>query len=369
MDRSIRRALYTVLVAGGLVVVGASTAHAAGEGLLDPVTQGTTETSQEAADTRGDPDAPGDVAPPAGTEDELAETPAEDFDADTDVDTEVDRDVDAGLVGDIVGRDGILDSLVHVDVAGVVDGTLGENGLVSDLLGVPPTDIEVPLPEVPLPEEPGTEEPGTEEPGTEEPGTEEPGTEEPGTEEPGTEEPGTEEPGTEEPGVEEPGVDLPGTTPPGSGHHPGGSETPRGNVTPTRLDHDVDSTGSGPGKTSGRHGVTSQSLPASAPDAARDLLADSTANSGSTDGDDSVDIGWGDDAKPAPAPSEYDGTILPGGLSESLHDTLPEPAEVAEPVVVPGTANIQPGHLITGQLSLISLLLGLGIAVLRLRRR
>jgi hypothetical protein len=80
-----------------------------------------------------------------------------------------------------------------------------------------------------------------------------------------------------------------------------------------------------------------------------------------------VDIGWGD--KSGPAPSSYEGSYLPGGLGDDLNITTEPEAEVeAAPVMVPDTLP-EPGHMITGQLSLISLLLGLGIAALRTRRR
>ena len=55
MDRNIRRALYTALVVGGLMLVAASAAQAAGEGRPDPATQGATDTVE------------GDLPPFAGT--------------------------------------------------------------------------------------------------------------------------------------------------------------------------------------------------------------------------------------------------------------------------------------------------------------
>jgi hypothetical protein len=88
-----------------------------------------------------------------------------------------------------------------------------------------------------------------------------------------------------------------------------------------------------------------------------------------------IDIGWGDTR--GVAPEDYDGGILSGGLTDGLNATViqPEPAPEpegeteAEPVMVPGATPVLAGHMFTGQLSLISLLLGLGIAVLRVRRR
>ncbi|WP_275005186.1 hypothetical protein, partial [Promicromonospora iranensis] len=192
MDKYFRRALYTALVAGGLMVVGASSAHAAAGGLLDPATQGATDVVEDDATVRGDLDAPPGELTPAmspksaepGTDEGVGEK---------------------GLVGDLVGREGIVGSLLRADVVGVVEGTLGKDGLVDSLLTGDRSDG---------PEQPGTGEPGTEDPGTD-PGTGEPGTEEPGTGEPGTGEPGTEEPGTGEPGTEEPGTEEPGTGEPG----------------------------------------------------------------------------------------------------------------------------------------------------------
>jgi hypothetical protein len=84
-----------------------------------------------------------------------------------------------------------------------------------------------------------------------------------------------------------------------------------------------------------------------------------------------VDISWGD--KQRVDPEDYDGSILYGDLGDGLSATVEEPEPddrtEAEPVLVPGGTPVQAGHMFTGQLSLISLLLGLGIAVLRVRRR
>jgi hypothetical protein len=375
MDKNFRRVLYTALVAGGLMVVGASSAHAAEEGLLDPVTQGAIDSVEEEPAARGDLHAL--ESAPAGTEADVANAGA---DAD-----------DKDLVGDLVGREGIIGSLLDADVAGVVDGALGKDGLVDDLLtgGVDEPGTEEPGTEEPGTEEPGTEEPGTEEPGTEEPGTEEPGTEEPGTEEPGTEEPGTEEPGTEEPGTEEPGTEQPGTEEPGTdgpgtdrpgtggpgtgrpgsgGGHEGGPRAERPSTGWSGTD--VHTPGTGDGQMTGSVTLGGELGTVS--------LTSSGGEDDDTSGSDTrrghpgegVDIGWGD--KSSPVPRTYEGSYLSGGLGEDLQVTTEPEAEAeaeAAPVMVPDDALPEPGHMITGQLSLISLLLGLGIAALRTRRR
>jgi hypothetical protein len=385
MDKNFRRVLYTALVAGGLMVVGASSAHAAEEGLLDPVTQGAVDSVEEEPATRGDLDAV--ESAPAGTGADAADASAA-----------TDR---KGLVGDLVGREGIIGSLLEADVAGVVDGALGEDGLVDDLLtgGVEEPGTEEPGTEEPGTEEPGTEEPGTEEPGTEEPGTEEPGTEEPGTEEPGTEEPGTEEPGTEEPGTEEPGTEEPGTEEPGTeepgSEEPGtdgpGTDRPgtggSGTGRPGSSDDesgprterpstgwsgtdgpDVHTPGAGHGQMTGSVTLggeygTGVSLTSNGDEG--DTAGSGTGRDHTGKG---VDIGWGD--KSGPAPKTYEGSYLPGGLGDDLNVTTEPEAEVeAAPVMVPDANLPETGHMITGQLSLISLLLGLGIAALRTRRR
>ena len=80
-----------------------------------------------------------------------------------------------------------------------------------------------------------------------------------------------------------------------------------------------------------------------------------------------VDISWGD--KAVVVPTAYDGTILSGGLGDGFYGTLTGLDGQAAPVVVPGDTLAQTGPLITGQLALVSLLLGLGIVALRMRRR
>jgi hypothetical protein len=364
MDKNFRLVLYTALVAGGLMVVGASSAHAAEEGLLDPVTQGAADPVAEEPAARGDLDAL--ESAPAGTGADAADAGAV-----TD---------GKGLVDDLVGREGIVGSLLEADVAGVVDGTLGEDGLVDDLLT---GGVDEPGTEEPGTEEPGTEEPGTEEPGTEEPGTEEPGTEEPGTEEPGTEEPGTEEPGTEEPGTEEPGTDGPGTDRPGTGGSgtgrpgngggdAGGPRTERPSTGWSGTDGpDVHTPAAGNGQMTGSvtlGGEYGTSVGASSTSGADEDDDSAESDTGRDHSGDGVDIGWGD--KSGPASRAYEGSYLSGGLGEDLGITTEPEAEVeAAPVMVPDDTLAEPGHMITGQLSLISLLLGLGIAALRTRRR
>ncbi|GAA4691681.1 hypothetical protein APR04_004778 [Promicromonospora umidemergens] len=353
MDRNIRRVLYTALVAGGLVVVGASSAYAAGDGLSDPV------------------------------------------------------------------------------VAAVVDGTLGGDGLVDDLLtGGLPGGAEGLLPEGPDTGQPGTDEPGTdpgtdgpgtidppgtEEPGTEEPGTEEPGTGEPGTGEPGTGEPGTGEPGTGEPGADAPGADRPGTGRPGSGGpgadhgtdrpgtggHDAGPRTERPGTGKPGTDgpditepHTTEPRTAQPRTTEPHTGYSGGELPSGG---AAGPIVVGPGSGGSSTGtpstDDSgpraqedhgrpaatpgpgeslpaggVDLAWG--GKAGPVLTSSSGTMLAGGLDEDLRGTSTEPEAEAEPAQqVPDASLAETGHMITGQLSLISLLLGLGIAALRMRRR
>jgi hypothetical protein len=93
------------------------------------------------------------------------------------------------------------------------------------------------------------------------------------------------------------------------------------------------------------------------------------SDTGQGDSDEGVDIGWGDKSGTVPT-TTYDGSYLSGGLGDDLQvTTTPEAEAKAAPVMVPDDAVTETGHMITGQLSLISLLLGLGIAALRTRRR
>lgn len=88
----------------------------------------------------------------------------------------------------------------------------------------------------------------------------------------------------------------------------------------------------------------------------------------------SVDIGWGDKDEDRTVGSEEGAPQ--GDLIDGLRDMVPETGpelggqdEAVGPVPVPGDAPVRTSHILTGQLSLISLLLGLGIAALRMRRR
>ena len=372
MDRNIRRVLYTALVAGGLVVVGASSAYAAGDGLLDPVTQETTGTTEEAPAARGGLDAADGVSP-AGARADAAGADA------------VGTNGDAGVVDDLVGPEGIVRSLLSADVAAVVDGTLGDDGLVDDLVtGGTPGGVEGPLPEGPDTGQPGTDEPATEEPATEEPGTDPvtgspgtidpPGTDEPGTDEPGTDGSGAERPGSgghdagpraDRPGTGRPGTDRPDTTEPRTteprtGHS--GGELPSGApaepiaVGPGAGDPGSSGTPGTPDSVPGaqeHHGT-----PAAAPRPGEYLPAEG------------VDLAWGGTAGPVPTSSS--GTMLASeDLDRRRRAISTEPEAEAEPAqqVVPDATLAETGHMITGQLSLVSLLLGLGIAALRMRRR
>lgn len=402
MDTNFRRVLYTALVAGGLVVVGASSAHAAEERLLEPASRTAVDPVAGSAAARDDLGAAVEVREAEGAATGGAGlpvgTPADGIAADP---ADAGREGERGLVAGIVGPDGILGSLTDGDVAGVVDGALGADGLVDDLLGgLPGTDV-------PVPEEPGAGVPGTGGPGAD-PGTDGPGTDpgtDPGTGGPGTDEPGTDEPGTGGPGSEEPVTGRPGTD---------GPEPGTGTVRPGFVRPDTGAgTGAGTGTTGdlgnfpgdrgteGPEVVLTDAIPDGrgssvpavdvidlSPPSTEDLdargagteqpradePADTTADERDADRDrteEGIDISWGD--KESVDPGDYDGSILYGDLSDGLSATVvePEPEDrtEAEPVMVPGDATIQAGHMFTGQLSLISLLLGLGIAVLRMRRR
>ncbi|GAB2498017.1 hypothetical protein GCM10027063_41810 [Promicromonospora xylanilytica] len=379
MDRNFRRVLYTALVAGGLAVVGASSAHAAGEGPPDPVTQETTATTEHASVTGGDLDA---ATSPAATG---AETQG----------AGVGTSDETGLADDVVGPDGIVRSLLSADLADVVDGTLGEDGLVDDLLtGVPSGDDEAPLPE-----EPGTDAPGAVDP----PGTDEPGTDEPGTDEPGTDEPGTDTPGTDEPGTDKPGTDKPGTAGPGrpgtGSHDPGprpahpgagdeGTDAPADSHAPKPRTPESGTTEprtTEPRTTEPRTGYSggypvSAGTPGAIPvghvpsDSAVPARAAVQPVRGTAEpmGEhplvQGVDLTWG--ATGGSVPTSSSGSIRSGDMDDRPHRPVTEP--VAEPVarrVVPDADLAETGHMITGQLSLISLLMGLGIAALRTRRR
>jgi hypothetical protein len=81
-----------------------------------------------------------------------------------------------------------------------------------------------------------------------------------------------------------------------------------------------------------------------------------------------IDIGWGDRADGV-RQAAYDGSILSGGLRDMVTGPEPDVDVEAEPMTALGDPLVRPDHMLTGQLTLISLLMGLGIAVLRIRRR
>ncbi|MEV0895088.1 hypothetical protein [Promicromonospora sp. NPDC050262] len=379
MHKNFRRALYTALVTGGLVVVGAASAYAAGDGLPDPA-QGAPETIEGAASPAAAPEGlAGDTA-----EGDAAVTPADDA-------------TELAPAGDAA------ESVVHTDISGVVeevlDGTLGEDGLVDGLLeGLLPVETEVPGGE-PGAGEPGTDEPGTDEPGTEAPGAGEPGTDEPGT--PGTDQPngpGTDQPGTD-PGTDGPGILDPGILDPDAGDpdvvEPGAGEPGPGEPATGGPGRDTLGTGgSRPGHETelpgahvpgiahptgdrsgtaapGAFGAPGQAAPGSA-DAADADAADAAPSGDRVQDVDAeqagVDISWGD--KAVVVPTTNGGAILSGGPGAGyLIGTSTGLDGQVVPVDVPGETLAQTGPMITGQLALVSLLLGLGIVVLRMRRR
>jgi hypothetical protein len=346
LDKNFRRVLYIALVVGGLVVVDASSAYAAEEGLLDPVTQGVTDKAEGVATTGSALDAVVVDAPQAGNG---VDATAGDRPAEGAPYLDDDFADDAVLLG-------VLGSFSRADVTGVLDGPLGEDGLVDGLLeGVLPTDIEVLGPDQPGPDQQGTGEPGTDEPGMGKPGTD------PGTVDPGTDGPGKDGPGSVGTGAHGPGADRRGAN--GSGFRTRGGETPSVAMA-SRTGTGAGAVG-GPGYSTAGYdtaAVTGSDDPADAgespdgPDADRDLPVGG------------VDLSWGDKSDVVPA-AAYDGMILPGGLGDGLRGTLTGLDGQAAPVVVPGETLAQTGPLITGQLALVSLLLGLGLAVLRTRRR
>lgn len=404
MDRFIRRALCTALVAGGLAAVGASAAHAAEAAPAEIA-------AAEAADAAAVPGARADRT---------------------------------HLVDGLTAVHGVLGALARADVAGVVAGVLGEGDAANDLLpdapaepgldepgaddpaadgpGAEPAPAEPgkePAAEVPGAGEPGTDEPGTDEPNTDEPGTgpglgvpgvdlpgadlpgtDLPGTPDPATEEPSTDDPATEEPGTDEPVTDEPGagiVDLPGLDGPGRPGHGGhqdtdgspGTDRPDagGAVHGHRPGSTTDRTGTVPGvelTSMGRHDLTSPSAPSSTSPVRRtadvpvvEVPAADEPPSAEPPSDErrdgSVDLRWGDGGPLPDRPMHGEGS-LSGDLSRSFLGSTVEPSpsstpDEEEPVPAPGDKPLLMGHMFTGQLSLISLLLGLGIAALRTRRR
>lgn len=389
MERNIRRALYTALVAGGLVVVGASSAYAAVEGLPDhPVTQGTTHPVEtgtvETGTAEGTGPAGGVLEPvavgasPAG---EAADAGPTDNDAvvpDAAVvpsapaaDVPVpyvpvpDGGAVDGVADDIAGRDGIVGSILEGDVTGVVEGALGEEGLVDGLLeGVPPIVIEVPELDAP-----GTLDPGAEDPGTGEPGTEEPAPHAPGT---GGHDPdgsGAGEPGGH--GTGRPATDVVPTSVPrtGADEAPGAADEPTAGR-PGNEPQDNAAPGA-PGAPGARAAGTSGSAagpvgPVGVEGPASSGPAPVPARTGDQRGE-GVDIAWGDRSDAALA--AYDGTILPVGVDDALRSTLTGYDGQQAASALPGDSTARTGPMITGQLALVLLLLGLGLAVLRTCRR
>ncbi|MFD7309339.1 hypothetical protein [Promicromonospora sp. NPDC059942] len=376
MHKNFRRALYTALVTGGLVVVGAASAYAVGGGQPDAA-QGAPETIEGAASPAAAPEGPADGAAEVAADDGAAEAAATVTPAD-DMAELAPADDGAGSVG-------------HVDISGVVeevlDGTLGEDGLVDGILeGLLPVETEVPG------ADPGAGEPGVEEPGAGEPGTDEPGTE-PGAGEPGTDEPGTDQPGTD-PGTDGPGILDPGILDPDGGDpdvvEPGVGEPGPGEPAPGRPGRDTLGTGGSRPVHETLPGADAPGIthPAGDRSAAAAGIAAADAAPGSADAADAadtdassadvvqepdtenagVDLSWGDRA--VVVPTAYDGTLLAGGPHEGyLIGTSNRLDGQVVPVDVPGETLAQTGPMITGQLALVSLLLGLGIVVLRMRRR
>lgn len=398
MDKFFRRLFFTALVAGGLAVVAASSAYAAGDGQSDPVTQGASDRIEGAAPAGGAVDAAVEdhvgkgVDATAGDGSVAAESVgghALEREATGDVLTEdvpnegassghiADEDGAhgaAGLVDGVVGRRGFVGSLVRGDLVGLVDGALGKDGLVSGLLeGVLASDTDAPGPDEPGTDEPGAGEPGTGEPG--EPGSDEPG--EPGTDAPGSDGPGTVDPGAGDPGVVDPGTGGQGTDDPdgdGPGTGPGagspGTDRPRGG--PGTRDPGGEAPGAAipayPGTDGYGYGFGTPGDDAGSGADAADAGASLTRSDVDRDlPRGGVDISWGDDA--TVVPTAYGGAILPGGLGDGLGSTLTELDGQAVPVVDPGETLARTGSMITGQLALVSLLLGLGTAALRMRRR
>lgn len=356
MDRTIRRALYTALVAGGLVVVGASPAYAMVEGLSDSVANGETDAA--------------DAAAPAGDAADLADS--------------------------LVGQHGVLDSLMHADVGAVVEGTLGEHGVLDRLLvSGPPTDIETPVPDGPQPQDPVANDPVSNDPVSNNPVSNDPPAAEPVPDVadgiiPGIIGPGREPadrpeagaPRTDRPGTDRQGTDHKGTGRQGSGDH--GSDRPAaapeqaasGDADGGRLGIAALSLGGSrlPAVGSGVPGLD-RPVSARADAADRSTTAADPADDVSATG---VDLSWGGRADVVPTSADataddladpvYDGNILMSGLYDGIRGTSTGPDGQAQTERSDATL-AQTGPTITGHLALVSLLMGLGIAVLRIRRR
>lgn len=320
MDRNIRRALYTALVAGGLVVVGASSAHAAGNGLSDPATQGATGTAVGAATAREAAVHDGGAAD--------------------------------GVADGTAGSRGIVGALLQADVVGVVEGVLGEDGLVAGLPGTLDPGAGDPATEEPAPHAPGADGYDPDSPGEQGgPGTGRPVTDVVETSVPRTgavEAPRADDVSKPEHPGSEPQDDMAASQP--DAHAAGASGSAADTAVDTAVDTDPDTADASDATGSGE-----LASPAPVADGADDLRGEG------------VDIGWGDESEAAL--TAYDGTILPVGVEDALQNTLTgyDGQEVAP--VPSGDAPAHRGPMITGQLALVSLLLGLGLAVLRTCRR
>lgn len=307
MDRTIRRALYTTLVAGGLVVVGASPASAMVDGASNP--------------------------------------------------------------DGVAGQHGIVESLLHADVGAVVEGTLGKDGVLDELLvgGRPPEAdapvpenpvIENPVPVAPVPETSPPEAPVPETPVPDVPATDPP-TEAPASDRPGGlidgiigsgREP-ADRPGTSKPGKDRPASDRPKPRPVGSG-----PDQPDAHVIGVEA---LDVDGPVRARTDAVDRFVADADPAIAPATGVDLRW------GARDGVVLTSSGATADDLAEPV---YDARILMSGLYDGMHGTSTGSSERA--VTERSEESLaQTGPMTTVHLALASLLLGLGVAVLRTRRR
>ncbi|WP_344401410.1 hypothetical protein, partial [Promicromonospora sukumoe] len=84
--------------------------------------------------------------------------------------------------------------------------------------------------------------------------------------------------------------------------------------------------------------------------------------------DTGVDITWGDKAVVVPTTAADGAVLSDGSVAGLLSGTRTGPEGQVAPDV-PGETLAQTGPMITGQLALVSLLLGLGLVALRMRRR
>ena len=301
--------------------------------------------------------------------------------------------------GDAPARQDLLDSLSRADVGDVLQGTLGRDGLLDDLLTGGASDDDLPDEEVPddvAPEDPAPEDPAPDEPAPENPVAEDPQTTEPapggsggllpGNVGPGrdpADRPGVHLPGAERP-TDRPGADRPGTGKPGAGQHderPGAEQSKAEKSGPEQ---------SGPEQSYRPHADLSvlniPDLLRSGPVLSTIALDRSTNRPRASDRPDTapadtltgVDLSWGARADVVPtsvdgraadlAGPDYDTTILMSGLYDGVRG--PSSGLDEQTVTARSSASLAPpGPTITGQLALVSLLLGLGIAALRRRRR